>query len=240
MPIEQKNLDAVQSLAGLAGLAIEHHQLTYRLEHDAVHDPLTGLPNRAQLETQLPQWIGAAARYHRSMAVLLIDLDGFKTVNDTLGHTTGDALLKQVAARLSQAIRGSDVLIRMGGDEFNLIATEIASPDDATAVAQRMLAALASPFAIGERELFVTASIGIAVYPMDGNDSATLQRSADAAMYAAKAAGRNRALRFDPKMGDAALDRLELEGQLRRAISNSELFLAVSTAGGCQWPDRGD
>ena len=141
------------------------------------------------------------------------------------GHTTGDALLREVGVRLSHAIRGSDVLVRMGGDEFNLIATEIANPADATIVADRLVHALAAPFAVDGRELFVTASVGIAVYPEDGKDSASLQRSADAAMYAAKSAGRNRAMRFDPKMGDAALDRLELEGQLRRAISNAELFL---------------
>jgi diguanylate cyclase (GGDEF)-like protein/PAS domain S-box-containing protein len=224
-PLDENNLASMQSLAGLAGLAIGHHQLTNRLEHDAVHDPLTGLPNRAQLESQLPQWVGAAARYHRSLAVLMIDLDGFKTVNDTLGHTTGDGLLRQVAGRLSQAIRGSDVLVRMGGDEFNLVATEMASADDAMILGDRLIQALAAPFSVEGRELFVTASIGIAVFPQDGADSATLQRSADAAMYAAKAAGRNRAILFDPKMGDAALDRLELEGQLRRAISNNELFL---------------
>jgi diguanylate cyclase (GGDEF)-like protein/PAS domain S-box-containing protein len=223
--LDQAAQRSMESLAGLAGMAIEHHQLTNRLEHDAVHDPLTGLPNRAQLESQLPQWIGMAARYNRRMAVLMVDLDGFKTVNDTLGHTTGDELLRQVAARLLQTVRGSDVLVRMGGDEFNLVATEIATEADAMLVASRLISALAMPFAVEGRELFVTASVGVAVYPEDGTDSASLQRTADAAMYASKAAGRNRAMRFDPKMADAASDRLELEGQLRRAISNGELYL---------------
>jgi diguanylate cyclase (GGDEF)-like protein/PAS domain S-box-containing protein len=223
--LDAESQTATEILAGLAGMAIEHHQLTNRLEYDAVHDPLTGLPNRAQLDSQLPNWIGIAQRHHRSMAVLMIDLDGFKNVNDTLGHTTGDELLRQVANRLSQAVRGSDVLVRMGGDEFNLVATEIASAADAMLVGNRLIAAFAVPFAVEGRELFVTASVGIAVCPEDGTDSASLQRSADTAMYAAKAAGRNRAMRFDAKMGDAASDRLELEGQLRRAISNGELYL---------------
>ena len=222
---DELDLQAMHSLAGLAGLAIEHHQLTDRLEHDAVHDPLTGLPNRVQLETRLPQWIASASRHGHALAIMMIDLDGFKHVNDTLGHRAGDELLRQVARRLANSTRDSDVLVRMGGDEFTLVATDLGGPELSVLVADRLIGALSAPFSIDGRELFITTSAGIAVYPGDGEDSATLQRSADAAMYAAKAAGRNRAMRFESRMADAALERLELEGQLRRAITNDELQL---------------
>jgi diguanylate cyclase (GGDEF)-like protein len=157
--VDGHHFKAMQSLAGVCGLAIEHHQLIARLEYDAVHDPLTGLDNRAQLDSQLPKWISAAARHERSLALMMIDLDGFKNVNDTLGHRSGDLLLRQVAARLSDAIRESDVLVRMGGDEFTLVATEIQSATDVAAVADRLIHALTTPFVVEGRELFVTASI---------------------------------------------------------------------------------
>jgi diguanylate cyclase (GGDEF)-like protein/PAS domain S-box-containing protein len=222
---DEHDAKAMQSLAGLCGLAIEHHQLIARLEYDAVHDPLTGLANRAQLDSQLPKWISNATRHNRVLALMMIDLDGFKTVNDTLGHQTGDLLLRQVAIRLCDSIRESDMLVRTGGDEFTLLATEISSQADVSAVADRLFQSLAAPFVVEGRELFVSASIGMAVFPTDGTDGAALQRCADSAMFAAKAAGRNRALRFEAKMGEAALNRLEMEGQLRRAVSQNEFRL---------------
>jgi diguanylate cyclase (GGDEF)-like protein/PAS domain S-box-containing protein len=225
LAFDDNSLRAVQSLASLCGLAIEHHQLIARLEYDAVHDPLTGLPNRAQLDAQLPKWISNAARHDRLMSLMMIDLDGFKTVNDTLGHHVGDVLLRQVAGRLTGAIRESDVLVRTGGDEFTLAATEIATPADAMLVAERLVESLTEPFVIDGRELFVSASVGTAIYPLNGMDAAGLQRCAESAMYAAKADGRNCARRFDPKMGAAALERLEMESQLRRAISQNEFLL---------------
>jgi diguanylate cyclase (GGDEF)-like protein/PAS domain S-box-containing protein len=213
------------SLAGLAGLAIEHHQLTHRLSFQAKHDSLTGLPNRSELDTQLPLWVASAARQKLTMAVMMVDLDGFKHVNDTLGHAEGDALLRQVAQRLKKASRASDVLARTGGDEFTLVATELRSEIDGMRVAQRLIDALSVPCDLNGRELFITSSIGLAVFSTDGVDAATLQRNADSAMYAAKAAGRNQAKRYDPQMSVAAVERLELEGQLRRALENEELHL---------------
>ncbi len=156
---------------------------------------------------------------------MMVDLDGFKNVNDTLGHRCGDELLRQVAQRLSGAIRESDVLVRTGGDEFTLVATEIQSQMDVEIVADRLIKALVAPFVVEGRELFISASVGMAVYPADGMDGPGLQRCADAAVYAAKAGGRNRAVRFDPKMGEALLDRLEMESQLRRAIVCHEFVL---------------
>ena len=224
---------AVASFAGLAALAVEHQRLTDRLACQATHDPLTGLPNRARLDASLPGWVAAAARAGRPLGVLMIDLDGFKHVNDTLGHAAGDALLVQVARRLSAAARDGDVLVRMGGDEFTLVATDLAAARDVGVVAGRMIAALSAPFTVDGRELFVTASVGTAAYPADGADGGALVRNADAAMYAAKAAGRNRSAGFDPSMNASARERLDLEGRLHRvaaAISrdghpNGELVL---------------
>jgi diguanylate cyclase (GGDEF)-like protein/PAS domain S-box-containing protein len=210
---------AVTSLAGLAALAVEHQRLTDQLARQAMHDPLTGLPNRARLDAILPGWLASAARAGRPLGVLMIDLDGFKHVNDTLGHAAGDALLVQVAGRLSAAARDGDVLVRMGGDEFALVATDLANARDAGVVAGRLIAALSAPFAVDGRELFVTASIGTAAYPDDGTDGVALVRNADTALYAAKAAGRNRSAKFDPSMNVAARERLDLEGRLRRVAA---------------------
>ena len=207
---------AVASFAGLAALAVEHQRLTDRLACQATHDPLTGLPNRARLDASLPGWLAAAARAGRPVGVLMVDLDGFKHVNDTLGHAAGDALLVQVGRRLSAAARDGDVLVRMGGDEFTLIATDLAAAPDVAGVAARLIAALAAPFSVDGRELFVTASIGTAAFPVDGSDAGSLVRNADAALYAAKGAGRNRSASFDPAMNAAARDRLDIEGRLRR------------------------
>ena len=217
---------AVASFAGLAALAIEHQRLTDRLATQATHDPLTGLGNRARLDASLPGWLAAAARANRPLGVLMIDLDGFKHVNDTLGHAAGDALLVQVARRLSAAARDGDVLCRMGGDEFTLVATDLAEPRDVARVAGRLIAALSAPFAVDGRELFVTASVGTAAFPADGSDAGALLRNADAAMYAAKAAGRNRSAGFDPSMNAAARERLDLEGRLRH------LAAAITRTGG--------
>src|SRR5581483_1274032 len=148
LAFDDHSAKAMQSLASLCGLAIEHHQLIQRLEYDAVHDPLTGLANRAQLDAQLPKWVSAAARHERLMSLMMIDLDGFKNVNDTLGHHAGDLLLRKVADRLSSAIRESDVLVRTGGDEFTLVATEIESTGSAVALSERLVDALAAPFEI--------------------------------------------------------------------------------------------
>ena len=217
---------ALEAAARLAALAIEQRALNDRLAFQAQHDALTGLPNRLLLEDRLRQAFYAASRRSGgAVGLLLIDLDRFKQVNDTLGHHTGDALLCEVAARLGGALRGGDTLARNGGDEFTLVAAGLKSPDDAARVAQRVQELLAAPFAVEGREFFLSASIGVAVHPQDGSDPETLQRNADSAMYRAKALGRNSFQCFAPEMNAAASERFELENELRRAAGRGELSM---------------
>ncbi len=157
--------------------------------------------------------------------MLFIDLDRFKQINDTLGHAAGDALLQQVARRLEGCIRRTDTLARMGGDEFTVLLTELHDQQYVLTVAQKLLDALQAPFQIDTFELFVTASIGVGVYPRDGKDAATLQRNADSAMYCAKINGKNNFQVFAPEINATALESLELENALRRALENGEFQL---------------
>jgi diguanylate cyclase (GGDEF)-like protein len=152
-------------------------------------------------------------------------LDRFKIVNDTLGHPVGDLLLKQVAVRLMQAVRASDTVARLGGDEFVVISEDVQEPNDAAILAKRLLDLFATPFDVEGRELFLSLSIGIGIYPLDGADADTLIRHADIAMYRAKAAGRNGFRFFDPEMSEGAAERLRLEQELRNALPRDELML---------------
>ncbi len=170
-------------------------QAEERVQHRATHDTLTGLPNRAMFSALLEQALLSAKRYERKLAVLFIDLDGFKSVNDLLGHAAGDSLLKQMAARFRGAVRASDVVIRLGGDEFVVLVQELLDRDGVSAAAQKLLGAAALPVQMAGRELQVSASIGIAVYPDDGDSEQLLMKHADHAMYAAKREGKN-AFRF--------------------------------------------
>jgi diguanylate cyclase (GGDEF)-like protein/PAS domain S-box-containing protein len=209
----------------LATVAIEHVQLTDQLAYQARHDSLTGLPNRFLFNERLEQALHNARRHNWLLAVLFLDLDRFKEINDTLGHPMGDLTLGQVARRLEAALRKSDSLARLGGDEFGLVLTEPSDAQDALRVARKLLDALEGPFTVLAREIFLTASIGISLYPRDGQDGATLERKADAAMYRAKNRGRNRAEFFTSDLGVAALERMEIENALRRALENGELQL---------------
>jgi len=170
-------------------------QAEERVEHRATHDTLTGLPNRAMFSALLEQALLSARRYERKLAVLFIDLDGFKSVNDLLGHEAGDSLLKQIAARFRGAVRASDVVIRLGGDEFVVLVQELSDRNGASAAAQKVLRAAALPVQVAEQECQISASIGIAVFPDDGDSGPLLIRNADNAMYAAKREGKN-AFRF--------------------------------------------
>jgi diguanylate cyclase (GGDEF)-like protein/PAS domain S-box-containing protein len=196
-----------------------------RLGFLAHHDALTNLPNRVLLASRLERSIAHALKSDRYTAVLFLDLDRFKIVNDTLGHRVGDLLLKAVAARLTQCIRPGDTIARTGGDEFIVVADDVASPDDASSVARKLVDSFVRPFRIGDDELYVTASIGISICPRDGGESDTLIRNADTAMYRAKDAGRNRYALFSAEMHSAALARLSIEKELYRALQDGEFEL---------------
>src|SRR5205823_2269279 len=159
------------------------------------------------------------------MAVLFIDLDRFKLVNDTLGHAVGDKLLKEAAGRRQRCVRASDTVGRLGGDEFSAILLDLSQPGDASIVAQKIIDALGRPFELEGHETYVSGSVGITLYPEDGDVAATLIMNADAAMYRAKEQGRNNFQYFTREMNERALNRVSLEGQLRRALERREFVL---------------
>ncbi|HET7630887.1 MAG TPA: EAL domain-containing protein [Gemmatimonadaceae bacterium] len=191
----------------------------------ALTDPLTGLPNRKLFLDHLDMAIPAARRAQHKLAVLFIDLDRFKLVNDSLGHAVGDKLLQLVATRLRAALRETDTIARMGGDEFTVLAPVIHSVEDAISLARKVRDAVKEVVAIEGRELFVTASIGIGIFPDDGADANTLLRNADAAMYRAKAQGSDVFQLYTAEMNSHAIEQLALESALRRAVENLEFVL---------------
>ncbi|WP_323001213.1 EAL domain-containing protein [Denitromonas sp.] len=195
------------------------------IQYLAHYDALTRLPNRSLWMRNTAQALSSAERHGDQFAVLFLDLDQFKTVNDSLGHPVGDQLLSAVAARLQTCLRDEDLLARLGGDEFVVLVPRLAQPEDAAAVARQITTALVAPFAIDGHELVVSASIGIALYPQDGADVDTLLKQADLAMYGAKDAGRNTYRFFEDRMNAQAYQRLTLETALRRAIERNELVL---------------
>ncbi len=197
-----------------------------RLEHLATHDPLTGLQNRSNLQQRLVKSLHRAKRHHSKLAVLVFDLDHFKLVNDTLGHSSGDELLRQVAVVLDGVMRADETIARLGGDEFAAIVEDVRSWSEVSGTAERALDALGRAFEVGDSEVFVTASIGIALYPEDGMDGDALLKNADAACYHAKALGRNNFQFFASEMNVKASQRLSFEKHLRNAIEREELHLA--------------
>src|SRR5882672_5140893 len=203
-----------------ARLAIEE-KVAYMAQFDA----LTGLPNRNLFQDRLAQAMALAKRNEWSMAVLFIDLDRFKLVNDTLGHSAGDKLLKEAAVRLRSCIRSSDTVGRLGGDEFAAILSELAKPGDAGRVAQKFIVAFNQPFDLDGKETYVSASVGITLYPADSDSAEALVMNADAAMYRAKERGRNNYQYFTRDMNERALQRVLMEAALRRALERSEFRL---------------
>ncbi len=215
----------LQSASGTAAIAIEQRQLSDQLAHQAHHDALTGLPNRLLFHDRLRQAITQARRAGTMVALLYVDLDRFKLINDTLGHAAGDELLREVASRLRSCLRASDSLARMSGDEFTITLTGLKNSQHASVVADLVLAQLRNPFVVDGSEVHVTASVGISVFPQDAPDADALQRSADNAMYRAKSRGKNRFEFFLPEMGEALFQRLEVENYLRRALERGEFCL---------------
>ena len=196
-----------------------------RLDHQAHHDPLTNLPNRLLFDNRLQQVLIDQERDGKRGAVLFLDLDRFKNINDSLGHPVGDLLLKDIAARLKKHLRDIDTVARLGGDEFIILLPGLKQPDDAELIADKLLACFNAPFSAGEYELFISASIGISVYPEDGADVATLVKNADAAMYRSKLKGRNRVERYTHDLSAQASVRVVLEQELRRALERGQLSL---------------
>jgi diguanylate cyclase (GGDEF)-like protein/PAS domain S-box-containing protein len=196
-----------------------------RILHLARFDPLTGLPNRAYFQELVEEALQAARRRSERCALVFVDLDHFKTVNDSLGHAVGDALLKEVAARLTDAIRAGDTAGRLGGDEFVVLMRDVITPQDASLLARRVLERLAGPAEIAGNPLVVTPSLGIALFPDDGEDYDTLTRNADAAMYHAKERGRNNFQFYAAEMNARAVETLSVEAQLRGALERREFAL---------------
>jgi diguanylate cyclase (GGDEF)-like protein/PAS domain S-box-containing protein len=217
----QAALDALERMVGERTAELQEAKV--RAQHMAGHDALTGLPNRRLLEDRLTQALALSYRNRQQTAVMFIDLDRFKTINDSLGHTVGDALLKEVAQRLVKALRTGDTICRIGGDEFVVVLPEVKRSSDIAQVAQKVIEQLSLPVIVEERELVVTPSIGITVFPDDGRDAEALIRNADAAMYHAKEMGGANYQFFTEQMNLAAARRLALESDLRRALGRDQL-----------------
>lgn len=203
--------------------SIKHAQA--KLDYQAHHDPLTGLPNRTLFENRLQGVLTCAQVSNRQGAVLFLDLDRFKHINDSLGHPVGDLLLKGIAQRLKEQVRDVDTVARLGGDEFIILLPGLHKPSDASTIANKLLACFNAPFQAGEHEFFTSASIGISLYPQDGTDVSTLIRNADAAMYRSKAKGRNRVEAYTRDLTAQASERIALEHELRRAVERNEMSL---------------
>jgi diguanylate cyclase (GGDEF)-like protein/PAS domain S-box-containing protein len=225
-PIALQGDDELASLgAAIDSMAHDLHEAQGTLQHMALHDPLTQLPNRTLLLDRLERAVHRLARSSGVGALLLVDLDEFKTVNDTMGHPAGDALLTTIASRLQGELRDIDTAARIGGDEFAVVVEDLATDDEALAVAERVRIALAAPFEIDGAELRPSASIGVVTARHGTETASELLRNADLAMYAAKQAGRNRCVVYEPAMHADALERATLERELRSAVHRDELVL---------------
>ena len=222
---DMEEITLLTELAANISYALEYIKKEEKLNYLAYHDVLTGLPSRNLLLDRLTQALTNAHRHRNRLGVLFIDLDHFKNVNDSLGHHAGDILLKQVAAMFSACMREGDTVARLGGDEFVVILESMAAEDDAWIVSQKILQLLTTPLTIEDHEILVTCSIGIALYPKDGEDAKALLQSADGALYLAKNKGRNNAQFCTAEMNTIALERLTLENDLRKAINRQEFLL---------------
>lgn len=222
LPEEQ---DLIELITEDLGKWLGRIRAEQRVNHLATHDALTGLPNRNLLQDRITQTLARDHRNHEQAAVLFIDLDHFKVINDSLGHDIGDLLLKEVAARLLSCVRSEDTVARQGGDEFIIVLENVTNAADASIGAQKILDALIQPYIISEEKLHIGASIGIAIFPDDGNNVETLLRNSDIAMYHAKEAGRNGYQFFTPEMNQLVAERYTLGADLRHALERNELRL---------------
>jgi diguanylate cyclase (GGDEF)-like protein/PAS domain S-box-containing protein len=221
----REDANFLKAIATSLGTAIGRHRVEARLSHVAQYDAITGLPNRTLFHDRLSLAMARARRQKSALALIFLDLDGFKEINDTLGHKAGDRLLRAVGARLKHALREGDTVARLGGDEFTVILEDLHDRDEATAVAHKVLGALSKPLSLEKQEFAVTASAGLTVYPEDTRNFETLLKNADTAMYYAKDKGKNNLQSYTPQMTTLKRERVTLENQLRRALENNELFL---------------
>ncbi|MEH6825237.1 MAG: EAL domain-containing protein [Motiliproteus sp.] len=217
--------DSSSSILSIGMDVTEQMNVQLQLQWLANHDSLTKLPNRSHLQQQLNRKIAKARNAQTRLAVLFCDLDNFKQINDSLGHPVGDTLLTQVAERLSTLVRRQDMVARLGGDEFIVILDNLAQVDDATQVANKLLRCIEAPYNVKEQELFVSASIGIAFFPDDGNDATTLIKHADIAMYQSKNAGRKQFSLYSPEQSQGLEERLSLSASLRHGLERQEFLL---------------
>ncbi|MBD3671329.1 MAG: EAL domain-containing protein [Gammaproteobacteria bacterium] len=219
---EKQQILALSDRISVALASSEKEEQLYRQAH---FDPLTGLPNRQLLKDRLTRELMYARREDNNVAILFLDLDRFKNINDSLGHSAGDLLLQQAGTRLEKLLRDTDTVARIGGDEFTIILSNLNGPTDAGAVANELIKAMAAPFVINGSTNFVGASIGIAVFPTDGDDGDELMKKADTAMYRAKQMGRNTYAYFTEDMNSEAIERISLENDLHTALENNEFVL---------------
>ncbi|MDQ3756802.1 MAG: EAL domain-containing protein [Actinomycetota bacterium] len=224
--VSPPEIECLDLLAAHAGVGLSNVRLLEQIRHQAMHDALTGLPNQLLFEDRVAQALAQAGRTGGRAGFFFVDLDRFKKVNDSLGHDFGNELLKQAAGRLLGAVRKGDTVARMGGDEFTLLVPGVRREEDATVLASKVLEAFRAPFVVGDHELFMTPSVGIALYPGDGMRYETLLKHADIAMYRAKARGGNGYELYGGRSGDTAYPRLALEADLHNAIDNGELRVA--------------
>ncbi|OGI47374.1 MAG: hypothetical protein A2637_04730 [Candidatus Muproteobacteria bacterium RIFCSPHIGHO2_01_FULL_65_16] len=225
LPPDPALLEIMSHVGTQLGRVVERARAELRLQRLAHYDPLTGLPNRLLFADRLEQALAQARRHQRSLAMLYLDLDRFKVVNDTLGHDTGDLLLAAAAQRLLGAVRAGDAIARLGGDEFGVLLVDMAGERDAPRMAEALLETLRRPFLLRDREFFIAASIGVSVFPRDGQDAHTLMRHADIAMYRTKERGRNGFEFYSPDLDAQAHQRLALETDLRHALERGEFLL---------------
>jgi diguanylate cyclase (GGDEF)-like protein/PAS domain S-box-containing protein len=220
-PIHDRQGNSIGAVIVFRDVSVAH-AMAQQIAHSAEHDFLTGLPNRMLLNDRITQAISLARRHATQVALLFLDLDGFKHINDSLGHPVGDKLLQSIAHRLVASVRGADTVSRPGGDEFVVLLAELSQPDDAVTMAGRILRTVAEPHSVDQHDLRVTTSIGVSVYPDDGLDAETLIKNADTAMYQAKENGRQSYQFFKPAMNARAVERQFIEESLRRALDRQE------------------
>ncbi|MCQ4574326.1 MAG: EAL domain-containing protein [Candidatus Brocadiales bacterium] len=205
--------------------AVERKKAEEKIKYMAYHDALTGLSNRKHFRESLDQALEHARRTGRMLAVIFLDLDRFKVINDTLGHDIGDLLLQSAAGRLKSCVRKEDTVARQGGDEFTLLIVEVPHVEDVVGIAGKIIESIKQPYMLEGHELFITTSMGVAFFPNDGEDAETLLKNADTAMYRAKEEGRDKYQLYSPSMHTNVLEKLELENSLRRALKNQELMV---------------